>query len=75
MEFSWQKNGNSIITSSTVITSENMSKLTLECVSTTDAGGYTCTASNDAGSVTSDAATLQVTGEYNELLYCVYTDM
>ena len=52
-----------------------MSTLTLRHVSTTDAGSYTCTASNDAGSETSKAATLQVTGEYNELLYCVYTNM
>ena len=52
-----------------------MSTLTLNPVSTTDAGSYTCTASNDAGSVTSNAATLQVTGEYNELLDSVYTDM
>ena len=51
-----------------------MSTLTLKPVSDTDAGSYTCTASNDAGSVTSKAASLQVTGEYNELLYCVYTD-
>ena len=77
MEFSWQKDGSSIIFSSsiTVNTSENRSTLILKPVSTSDAGSYTCTASNDAGSVTSNAATLQVTSEYNELLYCVYTDM
>ena len=64
MEFSWQKDGSSIITSSsvTVHKSGNMSTLTLKHVSTTDAGSYTCTASYVGGSVTSKAATLQVTG-------------
>ena len=77
MEFSWQKDGSSIIfyPSITDNTSGNMSTLILKHVSTTDAGSYTCTVSNDAGSVTSNAATLQVTGEYNELFYCIYTDM
>ena len=74
MEFSWQKDGSSIITSSsvTVHKSGNMSTLTLKHVSTTDAGSYTCTASYVGGSATSKAATLQVTGEYYELFYCVY---
>ena len=69
MEFSWQKDGSGIIFSSsiTVNTSGNMSTLTLMPVSTTNAGSYTCTASNDAGTVTSNAATLQVTGEYYEV--------
>ena len=77
MKFSWQKDGSGIIFSSsiTVDPSGKMSTLTLKHVSTTDAGSYTCTASNDAGSVTSNTATLQVTGEYNELLDSVYTDM
>ena len=77
MEFSWKKDGISIITSSsvTVHTSGNMSTLTLKHVSATDAGSYTCTASYVGGSVPSNAVTLQVTGEYNELFYCVYTDM
>ena len=76
MKFSWQKDGSRIILSHsiTVNTSGNMSTLTLKPVSTTDAGRYTCTASNDAGSVTSYAATLQVTGEYNELLDSVCTE-
>ena len=67
MEFNWQKDGSGITFSSsiTVHTSGNMSTLTVKPVSTTDAGSYTCTASNDAGSVTSNAAALQVTGEYN----------
>ena len=65
IEFNWQKDGSGIIFSSsiTVHTSGNMSTLTVKPVSTTDAGSYTCTASNDAGSVTSNAATLQVTGD------------
>ena len=79
MKFSWQKDGSNIIFSSsiTINTSGNMSTLILRHVSTTDAGSYTCTVSNDVGSVTSKAATLQVTGEYNELLYCMcfYTNM
>ena len=77
MEFSWQKDGSSIITSSSVTVHKlgNSSTLTLKHVSTTDAGSYTCTASYVGGSVTSKAATLQVTGEYYELFYCVCTDM
>ena len=69
MKFSWQKDGSGIIFSSsiTVNTSENMSTLILKHVSTTDAGSYTCTVRNDAGPVTSNAATLQVTGEHYEL--------
>ena len=69
MKFSWQKDGSSIIFSSSINTSENMSTLTLRHVSTSDAGSYTCNVSNDAGSVTSNAATLQVTGQNNGLLY------
>ena len=76
MEFSWQKDGSSIITSSsvTVHKSGNMSTLTLRHVSTTDAGSYTCTASYVGGSVTSNAATLEVTGEYYErtILLCLH---
>ena len=76
IKFSWKKEGSGTIFSSsiTVDTSGNMSTLTVKPVSTTDAGNYTCTASNDAGSVTSNAATLQVTGEYNEYYcYTVFT--
>ena len=66
IKFSWQKEGSGTIFSScsTVDQSGKISTLTLNPVSTTHTGSYTCTASNDAGSVTSNAATLQVTGEY-----------
>ena len=71
MKFSWQKDDKSIILYPSITvknSSGNTSTLTLEHSSTTDAGRYTCTASNDAGSVISEPATLQVTGEYNELM-------
>ena len=65
MKFSWQKSGSGNISSAiTDDPSGNSSTLTLKPVSTADAGSYTCIVSNDAGSVTSNAANLEITGGY-----------
>ena len=62
----WQKDGSTVTTSSTISinTSGGTSTLTVSSVSSSDAGSYTCTATNAGGSVTSNAATLTIGSEW-----------
>ena len=62
----WQKDGVAIVPSPsiTVMMSGDMSTLTLSSVTSTDAGSYSCVASNAQGSATSASATLTLESEY-----------
>lgn len=53
--YQWRKNG-------TALSGQTGSSLTLSNLNSTDAGTYTCVATNTFGSVTSNSATLTVTG-------------
>ena len=66
----WQKNGSAVTASSTISisTSGGTSTLRVTSVSSSDAGSYTCTATNAGGSATSNAATLTIGSEYLRLI-------
>ena len=53
LSYQWRKNGADLV-------GQNSAALTLAAASTTDAGNYTCTVANAAGSITSAAAALAV---------------
>ena len=64
---SWQKDSVTLVPSATVTinTSGGTSMLLLDFISSTDAGSYTCTATNAGGSTTSNSATLTIGSEYS----------